>query len=173
MSLDNSLPERILIYGNAGCGKTDLMTELAWKDSPYKIRFLAVDPNCPIGVRAAITRRGLQLAKGQIAVCSILDQSKSNNFKGGGKALFGKARSSEKDASVIENLIKVIDGDFLATDMATMETENFGNMGDWGRDTVLVVDSMSLLLNEIAKSAKVDLEAESKSGVANGLAVVS
>src|SRR5574343_421895 len=124
MSLDNSLPERILIYGNAGCGKTDLMTELAWKDSPYKVRFLAVDPNCPIGVRAAIARRGLQLAQGQIAVCSILDQSKSNNFKGGGKALFGKARSSEKDASVI------------------------------------------------AKSAKVDLEAESKSVVANGRAVV-
>lgn len=153
----------VLLYGAAGSGKT--VSALSYLKNPkYKIRVLALDVNCLLGISDAIRLHKVTLQKDQLIVAT------TNSTK---KAVFGDSTLTKGDSSefiAINNQLN----NFTGVDYFTKETVSCGSICDFDENTVFIVDSLSTWQDNIRSHATKALLSQQKNpenGV-NGMSLI-
>lgn len=160
-----------LVYGEGGSGKSSSIAtifKLLKKNPNLKIRFLATESNAIGGLEDGLKRLGIKLEKGQLhyMICRPKYNPKYatkqivQDFKENYLDLSDSGASAVKigagDRSRHNEFISILEGlaVFKGVDYVTGETENLGDYLQWDEDTVLVVDSLTAIVDYLVSTVK-------------------
>jgi len=161
----------ILLYGEGGSGKSGSIAtifKLLAKNPNLKIRFLATEANAIGGLEDGLARLNTKLVKGQLhyMICRPRYNPKyatkqiAQDFKENYLDLSDSGASAVKigagDRSRHSEFISILEGlaVFKGIDYVTGEVENLGDYLQWDEDTVLVVDSLTAIVDYLVSTVK-------------------
>jgi hypothetical protein len=161
----------VLLYGEGGSGKSGSIAtifKLLAKNPNLKIRFLATEANAIGGLEDGLARLNINLVKGQLhyMICRPKYNPKyttkqiAQDFKENYLDLSDSGASAVKigagDRSRHSEFISILEGlaVFKGIDYVTNEVENLGDYLQWDEDTVLVVDSLTAIVDYLVSTVK-------------------
>jgi len=151
LTTKNPLGFKVLTFGRTGSGKTDAIISLA--QAGQKVRFLAPDNNSMAGILSGFSRRNLKIEdfdfsigvpeRPVVAGKDILDMIDS--YLKTDIDVLMKTKDKNRKSNV--GFRNIYAGAIEFTD--TLTGENKGMVTDWGVDTTLVIDSLTVVCDEI------------------------
>ena len=161
----------VLLYGEGGSGKSGSIAtifKLLAKNPNLKVRYLMTEANAMAGMEDGLQRLKVKLGKGQLhyMVCRPKYNPKYatkqivQDFKENYLDLSDSGASAVKigagDRSRHNEFISILEGlaVFKGTDYVTGEVENLGDYLQWDEDTVLVVDSLTAIVDYLVSTVK-------------------
>lgn len=148
----------MLIFGESGTGKTFCTRTLL--DAGYKVRFLAAENNAITGTTIAMQHweeeHKKKIPEGDFALMipnrpkrSLKDLVASQE-QFIGKTLDSQFKSADPKRKNYTRYLEVLKATVNFVDSTT--AMNYGSVDDWGDDTVLVIDSLTILCEAIKQS---------------------
>jgi len=148
----------MLLYGESGVGKTYCTRTLL--DAGFKVRFLAAENNAITGTEIAMNdwkkQHNKPISEEQYALMipsrpkrtlQDLVTSQENFIK---KSLDAQYKSADPKRKDYTRYLEVLKATVAFTDSRTGKV--YGSVDDWGEDTVLIVDSLTILCEAIKQS---------------------
>lgn len=150
---------KALIYGEAGTGKTYSTQTLL--DAGQKVRFLAAENNAITGIQVGLEhwckRTGKPMPAPEQFALMIPERPKkkmADLVKGQDKflkiALDSQFKAVDPERNKYTRYLEVLKSTVNFVD--TRSGTNFGCVDDWGEDTTLVIDSLTIICEAIMQS---------------------
>lgn len=137
----------MLLYSMAGMGKSCSIATLL-KIPGLKVRILALEDNCLPAIEESFAIHGItSIEEGQLTIADVT----------GNAITTADTFTKQSDDSVYQAAVmKLIN--FQGTDVATGKDVKLGNALNWGNDTILVLDGLTMLQYACATRGKAKIE---------------
>ena len=149
---------KMLLYGETGTGKTTCTRTLI--DAGFEVRFLAAESNAISGITNALEQwektKGKKVPEGQFGMMiparpkkRLADMVKSQgDFIG--KSLESQLKAADPKRKDYTRYLEVLKSTVQFVD--NRSAKDYGSVDDWGEDTVLVVDGLTIICEAIQQS---------------------